>query len=54
MTGDSQGCYRPPAVVQRAYDFLKWLLPTVKKFPRCYQRALGERVENAGLGLLGR
>ncbi len=41
-----------PVVVQKAYDFLLWLLPKVENFPRSYRFTVGERLTAQGLDLL--
>jgi len=38
--------------VERAYQFLLWLIPTVDKFPRSQKFLLGDRMH--GLALPGR
>lgn len=32
--------------ITKTYDLLKWLMPTVSKFPRDKRFTLGERIEN--------
>jgi hypothetical protein len=39
-------------VVEKAYDFLLWLLPKVQKFPRSFRFTVGDRTVNVGLDLL--
>lgn len=41
-----------PTVVSDAYEFLKWLVDHVGKFPRSHRFVLGERMETAMLDLL--
>ena len=41
-----------PTVVSDAYEFLKWLVDHVGKFPRSHRFVLGERIETAMLNLL--
>lgn len=35
-----------PKVITSAYDFIKWVIPHIAKFPRNQRYALGERLEN--------
>src|SRR5947208_726810 len=42
----------PPAVVQKTYEFVLWLLPKIETFPRAYRFTIGERLSRAGLDLL--
>ena len=35
--------------LERMFQFLKWLLPTVEKFPRAHKFTLGDRIENGAL-----
>jgi hypothetical protein len=39
-------------VVEKTYDFLLWLLPKVKQFPRSYRFTLGDRMVNLAWDLL--
>ena len=39
-------------VLERTYDFLKWLVPAITQFPRQQRFLLGERIESAALDLL--
>lgn len=39
-------------VLDRTYDFVKWLVPAVAQFPRQQRFLLGERIEGAALELL--
>ena len=41
-----------PKVITSAYDFIKWLIPHIGKFPRNQRYTLGERFENKLFGLL--
>ena len=41
-----------PTVVSDAYEFLKWLVDHVGKFPRSHRFVLGERIETAMLDLV--
>jgi len=41
-----------PKVITSAYDFIKWAIPHITKFPRNQRYALGERVENKLFSLL--
>ncbi|MBI5699767.1 diversity-generating retroelement protein Avd [Candidatus Saganbacteria bacterium] len=35
-----------PKVITYAYDFIKWAIPHIAKFPRNQRYTLGERIEN--------
>jgi len=35
-----------PKVITSAYDFIKWAIPHIAKFPRNQRYTLGERIEN--------
>ena len=35
-----------PKVITSAYDFIKWAIPHISKFPRNQRYTLGERIEN--------
>ena len=39
-------------VLERTYDFIKWLVPAVAQFPRQQRYLIGERLESAALDLL--
>lgn len=41
-----------PKVITLAYDFLKWAIPHIVKFPRNQRYTLGDRLEKKLLGLL--
>lgn len=41
-----------PKVITSAYDFIRWAIPHVAKFPRNQRYALGERIENKLLFVL--
>ena len=41
-----------PKVVTSAYDFLKWAIQQIAKFPKNHRYTLGSRVENRLLGLM--
>ena len=38
--------------LERAYQFLAWLIPTLDKFPRRQKFLLGGRIESTALGPL--
>lgn len=40
--------------LERYYQFLVWLVPTVEKFPRSQKFVLGERLESTALDVLER
>jgi 23S rRNA-intervening sequence protein len=42
----------PPVAVNKAYDFVLWLLPKVEKFPRSFRFTVGERLSAQGLEVL--
>jgi len=35
-----------PKVITSAYDFIKWVIPHIAKFPRNQRYTLGERIES--------
>lgn len=41
-----------PKVITCSYDFIKWAIPHIAKFPRNQRYTLGERIENKLFGLL--
>ena len=41
-----------PLAVEKAYDFVLWLLPKVENFSRNYRFTVGERLTAEGLDLL--
>ena len=41
-----------PPVVNKAYDFVLWLLPKVENFPRAHRFTVGDRLTANGLDLL--
>lgn len=43
-----------PVVVGRHYEFLRWLMQRVAKYPRSYRFTLGDRTINLGLEILER
>jgi|ERR1700677_3049585 hypothetical protein len=43
---------RTGAALEAHYQFLKWLGPTVAKFPKAQKFTLGDRVENIALDVL--
>ncbi len=38
--------------LEKMYQFMLWLIPTVEKFPRSHKFSLGERVQNTALDVL--
>jgi len=41
-----------PVVVEKAYDFVLWLLPKVENFPKAHRFTVGQRLSADGLDLL--
>ncbi|MFH1541723.1 MAG: diversity-generating retroelement protein Avd [bacterium] len=41
-----------PKVITATYDFIRWVIPHIAKFPRNQRYTLGERVENKVISLL--
>jgi hypothetical protein len=41
-----------PGIREKAYQFVLWLVPTVKKFPRAQKFLLGDRIQSAALDVL--
>ena len=39
-------------VLEKMYQFLLWLIPTVEKFPRAQKFLLGDRVQTAALDIM--
>jgi hypothetical protein len=40
------------AALEIHYQFIKWLSPTVAKFPKSHKFTLGDRIENVALDIL--
>ena len=38
--------------LEKAYQFVRWLIPTLDKFPRSQRFVLGDRIENTALTVL--
>ncbi|MBK8174676.1 MAG: diversity-generating retroelement protein Avd [Rhodospirillales bacterium] len=38
--------------LEKAYQFVVWLVPTVEKFPRAQKFLLGDRIQSAALDIL--
>ena len=38
--------------LRKAYQFVRWLIPTLDKFPRSQRFVLGDRIENTALTML--
>ena len=43
---------KAPVAVEKAYDFVLWLLPKVENFPKAHRFTIGERLTTNGLDLL--
>ncbi|MCP4937066.1 MAG: diversity-generating retroelement protein Avd [bacterium] len=43
---------RTGPALEAHYQFLKWLIPTLDKFPRSQKFLLGDRIENLALDIL--
>lgn len=39
-------------IFQKMYDFILWIYPTIKKFPKSEQYVLGQRIEQTCLNIL--
>lgn len=39
-------------VLEKTYQFMLWLIPTVDKFPRAQKFLLGDRIQNSALDVL--
>lgn len=39
-------------IFQKMYDFILWIYPTIKKFPKSEQYVLGQRIEQTSLTIL--
>lgn len=53
MHGPDRSRTTGPAL-EKWYQFLLWLAPTVEKFPRAYKFTLGDRIQNGALEVLDR
>lgn len=42
-----------PKVITSAYDFIRWAIPRIAKFPRNQKYTLGTRIEDKLIDLLG-
>ena len=42
----------PAIVVQKAYDWVLWIIPKVEKFPKSHRYSIGEQVVRASIELL--
>ena len=40
--------------LEKWYQFLRWLVPTVEKFPRAHKFTLGDRIQSGALDVLER
>jgi hypothetical protein len=40
--------------LEKAYQFMLWLMPTVEKFPRSQKFLLGDRMQGAALDIIER
>jgi hypothetical protein len=38
--------------LEKAYQFMLWLMPTVEKFPRSQKFLLGDRIQSAALDII--
>lgn len=46
---DSDHSRRGGVALEKCYQFLLWLIPTVEKFPKSQKYLLGERIQNLAL-----
>ena len=53
MHGPDRSRTTGPAL-EKWYQFLLWLVPTVEKFPRAHKFTLGDRIQNGALEVLDR
>ncbi len=44
--------FQLPPIVEQYYDFCRWLVPKISKFPRDQRHILGSRIENLALQIL--
>lgn len=42
-----------PNAIAKTHDLLKWLIPTISKFPKSQRYTIGQRIENKLLDILG-
>ena len=52
MNGDSARARAGGPALEKCYQFLVWLLPTLEKFPRSQRFLLGDRIECTALDVL--
>lgn len=52
MNSQSESARPGPVALEKHYNFLRWLMPAVEKFPRSVKFSLGERIEGAALDVL--
>ncbi len=45
---------RTGAALERTYQFILWLIPTVEKFPRSQKFLLGDRIQSTAIDVLER
>ena len=48
----AEGARRVGPALEKAYQFVRWLIPTLDKFPRSQRFVLGDRIENTALTVL--
>ena len=48
----AEGARRVAPALEKAYQFVRWLIPTLDKFPRSQRFVLGDRIENTALTVL--
>ena len=48
----SEGAGRVGPALEKAYQFVRWFIPTLDKFPRSQRFVLGDRIENTALTVL--
>jgi hypothetical protein len=48
----AEGARRVGPALEKAYQFVLWLIPTVEKFPRGQRFLLGDRIQTTALDVL--
>ena len=52
MTQAANNARRTGPALEAMYQFMLWLVPTVEKFPRSQKFVLGDRIQDAALGVM--
>ena len=52
MTNGADNARRTGPVLEKAYQFILWLIPTAQKFPKTQKFLLGDRIQTTALDVL--